>query len=167
MAGSMASNRLVDRAKAAATRSAAETQMESHQRRYKADLEQEIGPTSFGRAAETDDGNGSFLQVMTQPAMILILAIITFALTFIVLMWREGRLDNLFPARQAPAIERDPKAWMLGRNADGVVEDTAPPNDAIGNSASALPESPISSDIKSEKASEETSGPGNTAEVAE
>jgi len=141
----MASNRLVDRAKAAATRSAAETQMESHQRRYKADLEQEIGPTSFGRAAETDDGNGSFLQVMTQPAMILILAIITFALTFIVLMWREGRLDNLFPARQAPAIERDPKAWMLGRNADGVVEDTAPTHGEAAdgaNATSALEEPP-------------------------
>ncbi len=159
----MASNRLVDRAKAAATRSAAETQMESHQRRYKADLEQEIGPTSFGRAAETDDGNGSFLQVMTQPAMILILAIITFALTFIVLMWREGRLDGLFPARPAPAIESDPKAWMLGRNADGVVEDTAPNRGeaADGANATSTPEEPPA------KLAEDTPEPDSASEADE
>jgi hypothetical protein len=73
--------------------------------------------------------------------MILILAIITFALTFIILMWREGRLDNLFPP--APTeIARDPKAWMLGRNADGRIEDTQVREEGAANIAS-----PATSDI--------------------
>lgn len=130
----MAGNRLVDRAKAAASRSAAESPTDSHQRRYKADLAHEIGPTTFGRAVE-DEGD-SLLQTMTQPAMILILAIITFALTFIVLMWREGRLEGLFPEQPTVAV-KDPKAWMLGRNADGVIEDTQPSGEAPDATAAA------------------------------
>ena len=124
----MARNRLVERAKAAAERSAAESPTESHQRRYQADLAHEIGPTTFGRADDGDD-RGSLLQVMTQPAMILILAIITFALTFVVLLWREGRLGGLFPATVRTVELKDPKAWMLGRDTDGAIEDTHPTDD--------------------------------------
>lgn len=119
----MAKNRLVDRAKAAAQRSAVESPTESHQRRYQADLSHEIGPKTFGRPLRDEEDRPTLLSIMTQPAMILILGIITFALTFIVLMWREGRLDNLFPPAPTQAA-RDPKAWMLGRNADGRIEDT-------------------------------------------
>lgn len=138
----MAKNRLVDRAKAAAQRSAAETPMESHQRRYQSDLTHEIGPTNFGRPMR-DDEDASLLSVMTQPAMILILAIITFALTFIVLLWREGRLDNIFPPTRTEIV-KDPKAWMLGRNADGRVEDTDPSREETVDSANATsaPEEP-------------------------
>jgi hypothetical protein len=138
----MAKNRLVDRAKAAAQRSAAETPMESHQRRYQSDLTHEIGPTNFGRPMR-DDEDASLLSVMTQPAIILILAIITFALTFIVLLWREGRLDNIFPPTRTEIV-KDPKAWMLGRNADGRIEDTDPTREeaADGANATSAPEAP-------------------------
>ena len=115
----MAKNRLVDRAKAAAQRSAVESPTESHQRRYQADLSHEIGPKTFGRPLRDEEDRSTLLSIMTQPAMILILGIITFALTFIVLMWREGRLDNLFPPAPTQAA-RDPKAWMLGRNAEAI-----------------------------------------------
>lgn len=131
----MAKNRLIDRAKAAAQRSAAESPTESHQRRYQADLSHEIGPTTFGRPARDEDERPTLLSIMTQPAMILILGIITFALTFIILMWREGRLDNLFPP--APTeVAQDPKAWMLGRNADGRIEDTNVQEEDAANVAS-------------------------------
>lgn len=132
----MAKNRLVDRAKAAAQRSAAESPTESHQRRYQADLSHEIGPTTFGRPARDEDERPTLLSIMTQPAMILILGIITFALTFIILMWREGRLDNIFPPAPTQAA-RDPKAWMLGRNADGRIEDTDPTSGEAVESANA------------------------------
>jgi hypothetical protein len=139
----MAKNRLVDRARAAAHRSAAESPTESHHRRYQADLSHEIGPTTFGRPLHDDEEQASLLSIMTQPAMILILAIITFALTFIILMWREGRLDNLFPPAPTEAV-RDPKAWMLGRNADGRIEDTQPTGDAQDTAANTTADLPTS-----------------------
>lgn len=147
----MAKNRLVDRAKAAAQRSAAESPTESHQRRYQADLSHEIGPTTFGRPARDEDERPTLLSIMTQPAMILILGIITFALTFIVLMWREGRLDNLFPPAPTEAAQ-DPKAWMLGRNADGRIEDTQVREEGAANAASPATSeiSPIASSAASE-----------------
>lgn len=140
----MARNRLVDRAKAAATRSAPESPTESHQRRYQSDLAHEIGPTTFGRPLRDGDDRDSFLQIMTQPAMIMILAIITFALTFIVLMWRDGRLDHLFVTQQSAGTQRDPKAWMLGRNADGVIEDTNPSSAEEGQTKAGEPAVPAS-----------------------
>ncbi len=111
--------------------------MESHQRRYQSDLTHEIGPTNFGRPMR-DDEDASLLSVMTQPAMILILALITFALTFIVLLWREGRLDNIFPPARTEIV-KDPKAWMLGRNADGRIEDTQIVEEAEANSSVPAP----------------------------
>lgn len=83
-----------------------------------------------------EDEEASLLSVMTQPAMILILAIITFAMTFIVLTWREGRLDNIFPPARTEIV-KDPKAWMLGRNADGRVEDTNPTREGAADHANA------------------------------
>jgi hypothetical protein len=135
----------------AAQRSATETPTESHQRRYQADLSHEIGPTTFGRPARDEEDRATLLSIMTQPAMILILAIITFALTFIVLMWREGRLDNLFPP--APTeIARDPKAWMLGRNADGRIEDTQVREEGAENIASPTSElAPTATNTASEE----------------
>lgn len=165
----MARNRLVDRAKAAATRSAAESPTESHQRRYQADLAHEIGPTTFGRPMQDDD-EGSLLSVMTQPAMILILAIITFALTFIVLIWREGRLDHLFATQDPAMVQKDPKAWMLGRNADGVIEDTDPNGGAaevVANATSA-PAAPAAVPTKMpETAAEHDAEPDSAPETGE
>ena len=161
----MARNRLVDRAKAAATRSAAESPTERHQRRYKDDLAHEIGPTTFGRPLQ-DEGDGeSLLHVMTQPAMILILAIITFALTFIGLLWREGRLDYLFAANTPEIVQKDPKAWMLGRNADGVIEDTTVPEEVERN-ASTTAEKPMAAPLKQEAdATEVDASPAETEPV--
>jgi len=150
----MAKNRLVDRAKAAAQRSATESPTESHQRRYQADLSHEIGPTTFGRPARDEEDRPTLLSIMTQPAMILILGIITFALTFIVLMWREGRLDNLFPPAPTQAA-RDPKAWMLGRNADGRIEDTDPSPEIQGETANAVVTPASSEAVKESEPAEE------------
>ncbi len=150
----MTKNRLIDRAKAAAQRSAAESSTESHQRRYQTDLSHEIGPTTFGRPARDEDERPTLLSIMTQPAMILILGIITFALTFIVLMWREGRLDNIFPP--APTqVARDPKAWMLGRNADGRIEDTDPSSEIQEETANAVSTPKSSDPVTESEAAEE------------
>lgn len=162
----MARNRLVDRAKAAATRSAAESPTESHQRRYQADLAHEIGPTNFGRPMQDGDDRQSLLSAMTQPAMILILAIITFALTFIVLLWREGRFDHLFAAQAPSMVQKDPKAWMLGRNADGVIEDTDPNRgeaEVVANATAAPPTSVKAPDVSTEHEAE----PDSAAETGE
>ena len=87
----MAKNRLIDRAKAAAQRSAAESPTESHQRRYQADLSHEIGPTTFGRPARDEDERPTLLSIMTQPAMILILGIITGALIILIVYFDQLR----------------------------------------------------------------------------
>lgn len=112
------------------------------------------------------DDRQSLVSVMTQPAMIMILAIITFSLTFIVLLWREGRLDHLF-ATQAPSmVQKDPKAWMLGRNADGVIEDTNPnagEPDVMANAAS----TPAALTKTPETAAEPDTAPDSAPETSE
>lgn len=121
----MAENRIVDRARAAAERSAAQGSAEDRQQRYRDELTRDIGPTTFGRPmSDAEDA-----PVLTRPVTIIVLAVLTFAITLGVLLWREGAFDSLFPAKGAE-VQVDRQGWILGRKAGAAPEDLTPVHEA-------------------------------------
>ncbi len=65
---------------------------------------------------------------LTRPVTIIVLAVLTFAITLAVLLWREGRFDGLFPAKGAE-VPVDRQGWILGRKAGAGAEDLTPLHD--------------------------------------
>lgn len=114
----------MDRARAAAERSAPRGSAEDRQLRYRDELTRDIGPTTFGRPMTDAEDEPA----LTRPVTIIVLAFLTFAITLGVLLWREGRFDGLFPAKSAE-VPVDRQGWILGRKAGAGAEDLTPLHD--------------------------------------
>jgi hypothetical protein len=95
---------------------------------------QEMLDTELGRnrrmQGHRDNGRpDGTLALITRPAGLIILGILFFALTFTVLLWRDGAFDKWLEARGA-TIGASSKSWILGRNVRERLEDTStPPED--------------------------------------
>jgi hypothetical protein len=82
---------------------------------YHEKLAAELGLSSENppsRAAKWDDGSPDNIGgLLARPVAIIALTILTFALTFVVLMWRDGRFDGLFPVAPVKADVAKP-GWV-------------------------------------------------------
>jgi hypothetical protein len=114
-------------------------------------------PSTFNKKTSQDEiqGWGDFL---SHPVSIVVLTLLTFALVFGVLLWREGRLKGLL----SKDIVAESKSWMHGGTAGGAqsgissLGDVDPTEDVPNEMEAMLNPNPVSNpnpvDIAAERA---------------
>ncbi len=121
---------LVRRTQEAAWRSAGKTPVDTQRNWYAKDLNavgRNKAPVFAGDNAQVPiKGLGDFL---SHPITITVLAVITFAAVFGVMMWREGKLDYLWEKRGAVSLP-DPKRWIGAAQGGGEAAEPQPEDTA-------------------------------------